>query len=49
MILLPLLDQGLDIYGFDISTAMLDVLHAKAEARGILDSRLRNDFPADRA
>jgi SAM-dependent methyltransferase len=41
MVLLPLLEQGLDIYGFDISTAMLDVLHAKAEARGIPDSRDR--------
>jgi len=30
MILLPLLEQGLDIYGFDISEEMLNILYAKA-------------------
>lgn len=37
MILLPLLSHGLDIYGFDISQQMLDVLFAKANCMAIND------------
>jgi SAM-dependent methyltransferase len=37
LIFLPLLAAGLDIYGFDISEAMLKRLKRKAEARGFLD------------
>ncbi|MBU1344461.1 MAG: class I SAM-dependent methyltransferase [Proteobacteria bacterium] len=35
MILLPLLKQGVDIYGFDISDQMLQQLFAKAESESI--------------
>jgi SAM-dependent methyltransferase len=35
MMLLKLLQQGVDIYGFDISQEMLEVLHAKARSIGI--------------
>jgi SAM-dependent methyltransferase len=41
MILLPMLEQGMDVYGFDISAQMLDVLYAKAEERGLTDIRDR--------
>jgi SAM-dependent methyltransferase len=41
MILLSMLEQGMDVYGFDISAQMLDVLYAKAEARSIPDIRDR--------
>jgi SAM-dependent methyltransferase len=37
LIFLPLLGAGLDIYGFDISKAMLNTLRAKAEAQGFVD------------
>jgi len=37
LILLPLLQAGCDIYGFDISTAMLATLRKKAEAQGVKD------------
>jgi len=35
LILLPLLADGLDMYGFDISKAMLNTLKRKAEAEGL--------------
>lgn len=41
MILLPLLERGVDIYGFDVSAEMLDVLYAKATSAGIEDIRTR--------
>jgi SAM-dependent methyltransferase len=37
LVFLPLLAAGLDIYGFDISEAMLERLKRKAEAQGIAD------------
>ena len=37
LIFLPLLAAGLDIYGFDISEAMLKTLKRKAQAQGLLD------------
>lgn len=37
LILLPLLASGLDIYGFDISEAMLKTLKRKADAQGFRD------------
>ena len=37
MILLPMFVKGLDIYGFDISLEMLDLLFAKAKNKGNLD------------
>lgn len=37
MILLPLLDQGLNIYGFDLSEQMLDTLLTKAAKSGRTD------------
>ena len=42
LIFLPLLAAGLDIYGFDISEAMLKTIKFKAEAQGFvgMDSRL---------
>lgn len=39
MILLKLLEQGIDIHGFDISEEMLNVLFVKAETAGITDIR----------
>jgi SAM-dependent methyltransferase len=41
LILLPLLQSGCDMYGFDISTSMLDSLHAKAKLQGIVDAARR--------
>lgn len=41
MILIPLLKQGLDIYGFDLSGPMLQQLFAKAESDGLSDVRRR--------
>lgn len=41
MILLPMLHKGLDIYGFDVSLEMLDILSAKARSKGILDIHKR--------
>jgi len=41
MILFQLLEQGLDMYGFDVSQAMLDVLFSKAEAVHWRDLRER--------
>ena len=35
--LLPLLQAGYDIYGFDSSASMLDTLKRKASAQGIAD------------
>ena len=42
LIFLPLRAAGLDIYGFDVSQAMLNTLKFKAEAQGLvdMDSRL---------
>jgi SAM-dependent methyltransferase len=37
LIFLPLLAEGLDLYGFDISKAMLQTLKVKAEAQGFRD------------
>lgn len=37
LIFLPLLATGLDIYGFDISEAMLKTLKVKAESQGFVD------------
>ena len=41
MILLKLLQQGTDIYGFDISEEMLAVLYSKAETLGLGDIHTR--------
>ena len=41
MILIPLLKQGLDIYGLDLSGPMLQELYAKAESDGLSDMRRR--------
>jgi SAM-dependent methyltransferase len=41
MIFLPLLKQGLDIYGIDLSGQMLQQLFAKAEAERLADVRRR--------
>ena len=41
MVLLPLLAQGLDMYGFDVSQEMLDVLLSKPSAMQIEDIRDR--------
>ena len=41
MILLELLERDIDIYGFDISAAMLDMLYRKAADREIQDIRHR--------
>jgi len=41
MILIPLLKQGVDIYGFDLSGPMLQQLYARAEREGLSDVRRR--------
>lgn len=41
MILLPLIESGLDAYGFDLSQEMLEVLYAKAEQKGMSDIHTR--------
>ena len=41
MILLPLLERGLDVYGFDLSEQMLEQLFAKAMRRGHTDIKRR--------
>ena len=41
MILLPLLKQGIDIYGFDLSSQMLEKLFAKAQDSDIADIHRR--------
>jgi len=41
MILLPLLKQGIDIYGFDLSGQMLEQLYTKAEAENVQNIRRR--------
>ena len=41
MILLPLLKQGIDIYGFDLSRQMLQQLYRKAEAEHLFNIRRR--------
>lgn len=41
MILIPLLKQGIDIYGFDLSGQMLQELFAKAEGEHLPDVRRR--------
>ena len=41
LIFLPLLAAGLNLYGFDISEAMLKVLKRKAEAQGFTDMAAR--------
>ena len=41
MLLLPILEEGRDIHGFDLSAEMLQILFRKAEAKGIQDIRER--------
>jgi SAM-dependent methyltransferase len=41
MILLPLLERGLDIFGFDLSEQMIEVLFAKAMREGYTDIKKR--------
>ena len=41
LLLLPLLEQELDMYGLDVSPQMLDVLYGKADRLGIGDIRQR--------
>lgn len=41
MILIPMLKQGIDVYGFDLSGPMLRQLYAKAESEDLSDVRRR--------
>jgi len=41
MILLPLIERGLDAYGFDLSQEMLEVLYAKAGQKGMSGIHVR--------
>jgi SAM-dependent methyltransferase len=47
-VLVPLLEQGLEVHGYDTSSAMLEHCHAHCDARGLRPRLFRADMAAHR-